>query len=85
MWTHDGSPGLRFAGHESTVAGLSWRSDGVVLATACYGKVRLFKPGADEPPETLAHKSAFGGVALSPRGRYVVAPTFDNAMTCWRK
>ncbi|PAW88108.1 MAG: hypothetical protein B9S33_05345 [Pedosphaera sp. Tous-C6FEB] len=84
LWQPDGSPGLRFAGHESTVAGLSWRSDGVVLATACYGKVRLFRPGTDEPPETLAHKSPFGGVALSPRGRYVVAPTFDNAMTCWR-
>ncbi len=84
LWTPDGSPGVRFADHESTVAGLSWRSDGAVLATSCYGKVRLFRPGTNEPSETFAHKSPFGGVALSPRGRYVVAPTFDNSMTCWK-
>ena len=84
LWSAEGTPGLRFAGHESTVAGLSWRSDGAVLASVCYGNVRLFKPEEAAPFVTLPYKSPFLSVALSPRGRYVVAPTFDNSMICWR-
>lgn len=84
VWNVAGEMQSEFAAHESTVAGLSLRADGKGFATACYGKIRCFRPGETSPCETLDWKSSLISLAWSPNGRFIAAGTQENTVQFFR-
>lgn len=84
LWTFTGDMTFEFASHESTITALQFRGDGKGLATACYGKVRCFRFGADRPYQTLAWKASLISMGWSPNARFIATGTQENSIQFFR-
>lgn len=84
IWNSAGESLFEFQNHESTVSGLEWRADSKGVATSCYGKIRCFRLGENQPYEEISLKASFVSLALSPNGRAIGAGTQENTIQFFR-
>lgn len=69
---------------ESTVTGLCWVQGQQRVLVSCYGGLRFLVPAQPQPDRRNDWKGSLLGLALSPDGRWAVAPTQDNAIHIWK-
>lgn len=84
VWGADGSLLLETEPLESTVTGLSWRSDGTGLAASCYGGVHLFPLIAGAKRRHLPWKGSLISVAFSPDAKIIACGSQDCSVHFWR-
>jgi len=84
LWREPGFCESTVESHESTIAALTWRADGKGVATACFGRVQLFRLGEPKPYENLALKTSHVSLAWSPNGRHIAAGSQENSVTYWK-
>lgn len=84
LWNAPGVCSFSVEDHDSTIAALQWRADSKGIATACFGRVQLFRLGEPNPYETLLLKTSHVSLGWSPNGRHIAAGSQENSVTYWK-
>jgi WD40 repeat protein len=89
LWNPQGDDIVDLTGHAAPVAGLAFRPDGRLLATAGLdNSVRLWEAGNGAPRHFVLSMGAFGGgpraVEFSPDGRHLATANDDGTIGLFR-
>ncbi len=83
FWTPTGELVSEHARHASAIVDIQWHPARRALATASYGLLTVWIPGADIPAEVFAWKGSHLAVAWRPDGKYLAAGDQDATLHVW--
>ena len=84
VYNIDGQEVWKSEDHPSTVSAIAW-SGHEELATACYGRVTLFRADVGEVIQHFEWKGSLVSMVLSPDGDIVACGSQDNSVHFWRR
>jgi len=78
----DGGERARHPGQPSTVTDLAWTDRR--LGVACYGGVRWYEPGRDDPARVFDWKGSLLTLRIAPNRRWAASGNQDATVHVWR-
>ncbi len=84
VWSLDGDKEWESQPHESTVSGVSFLPQKSLLATACYGAMRIWDHDSGGEKEQLTWKGSLFKPHPSPDGSVVACGCQDDSVHFWR-
>lgn len=82
LWDAHGGELYAFEPASSTLTGLSWQGEDMLM-TSCYGGVEVWRAHAAKAVRIYEWKGSLLQLAVSPDRRTLAAPTQENAIHLW--